>query len=676
MPGEACVCLMGSLQLPPDSDVGHCPFGGSPNLCCVEVGSPRIVGMADRLVYLVAREVLASQIDAEAAELARHLRLELEEGGIGRVVIAFAVAIEVARHIEVPELHRRLVAQREQALEARGQGTVAQHAVVGGAGIGVAEGCRGGEARQEGISGIDLEGVAVAASVEILEAHGVAALHPIDVDDELVVEPCVVVLSIQLQVVTGYGEVQAGRHAVVPGLFLLERLGLHEGAPAGQQRQVFGQGVRRAVTLAGRGAQGEQRSGCVLQVKARRDETAIERRVVVAQAGHEGELVSGAAGVLRIEARRALVGRGVKRGTEGGAFAVVVVVERCSHGQVVPVGPVGLKHQLGIGVLLLHVVGRVAEAAVGVVPRALEHQGYRGVVFGVEGETVLPLGQITVGVDLDGVVRHGGVSRVVVCHAARALIGQCLHVELADPDGRHVGHAPHAVQLPLLGHVHEAVSVGIVVAPAVVVVQQGRGREAVVEVQRRVGVEFVLEPGVEVGVGAYAIGGLRLAVLYVDLSRGGLVAVLHARSSLRHLYRLHPRAWHIAQGIGQGGPTQVGHILGEELHVGAAQAEQLDLLGARGCIGVAHIDRRIGGERLSQVATGSAQQLVLPDKFGVLGAPRRLGACRSLDGGRLQVTPTPDGVGRFGLGRQAGVGDSQQGQRADIFSLLHHGVWA
>ena len=44
------------------------------------------------------------------------------------------------------------------------------------------------------------------------------------------------------------------------------------------------------------------------------------------------------------------------------------------------------------------------------------------------------------------------------------------------------------------------------------------------------------------------------------------------------------------------------------LHVGAAESEQLDLLCACGRIGIVHVDGRVGGETLAEIAAGGTQQ--------------------------------------------------------------------
>ena len=146
---------------------------------------------------------------------------------------------------------------------------------------------------------------------------------------------------------------------------------------------------------------------------------------------------------------------------------------------------------------------------------------------------------------------------------------------------------------------------------AVFEMEQGGCGEAVGEVFAPVEVHLRLQLAVLIGVRPHAVGALRLQKLYVYLSRGALISVLHARCALAHLYRLHPRAGHIAQTVRQGCATQVGNVLCEHLHVCAVQPKQLYLFRSGGSVAVAHIDGGIGGKRLAQVAAGGAYKLPL-----------------------------------------------------------------
>lgn len=82
--------------------------------------------------------------------------------------------------------------------------------------------------------------------------------------------------------------------------------------------------------------------------------------------------------------------------------------------------------------------------------------------------------------------RHVGVKR----HTALALIVQEAHAELAYPLRSDVGPAVHKVILTQLGHIHKAVVVAVVIAPAVFKMQQQACAEPVVEMDVAVGVEF------------------------------------------------------------------------------------------------------------------------------------------------------------------------------------------
>ena len=69
--------------------------------------------------------------------------------------------------------------------------------------------------------------------------------------------------------------------------------------------------------------------------------------------------------------------------------------------------------------------------------------------------------------------------------------------------------------------------------------------------------------------------------------------------------------------------AQVGHVLGEHLHVGPAQAQQLYLSGTGGCICVADVHGGIGREGLAEVAAGGTDKLSLPDEVDVLHSASR-----------------------------------------------------
>ena len=149
--------------------------------------------------------------------------------------------------------------------------------------------------------------------------------------------------------------------------------------------------------------------------------------------------------------------------------------------------------------------------------------------------------------------------------------------------------------------------------------RQEHGAPLVRQLDRRVGVRLIASGGTaeEVGRHPVGVGSLRLLELDVDLPGQRLVAVLDGRGALAHLDALHPRSGDVAQGIGRGGSAEVGDVLGEQLDVGAREAQQTDLLGSRGGVGVVDVDRRVGDEALAEVAAGGAEQLFARHHVGV-----------------------------------------------------------
>ena len=92
-------------------------------------------------------------------------------------------------------------------------------------------------------------------------------------------------------------------------------------------------------------------------------------------------------------------------------------------------------------------------------------------------------------------------------------------------------------------------------------------------------------------------------VLHIDLSRDGLVAIEHRGSTLAHLYGFHPWSRDILHTEGLCQSADIRGVLGEHLHIGAAQSEQTDLLSTCSCIGVRHIYTGAGLKTLTQIAT-------------------------------------------------------------------------
>ena len=140
--------------------------------------------------------------------------------------------------------------------------------------------------------------------------------------------------------------------------------------------------------------------------------------------------------------------------------------------------------------------------------------------------------------------------------------------------------------------------------------RQQRGAPAFGEFHRGIGIGFVAvgAAGKEVGGEPIGLGQLGFLEFHIDLSRDGLIAVLHGRTALAHLNTLHPWPGYITQSVGGGRAAVVGDILRHHLHIRTGQAEKLDLLGTGGGVRVSDVHRGISHKTLSQItASGTAQ---------------------------------------------------------------------
>ena len=303
----------------------------------------------------------------------------------------------------------------------------------------------------------------------------------------------------------------------------------------------------------------------------------------------------------------------------------IVVVEAQSGRQVVHLGEVGLKHQRRIHVLLVHVIRLVSVSGVEHVHRARCHEGYVGALVAVYDEGVLHVGFIPLRVE-PYPEQFGAVVAAVACLSAVAVLFQCAYASVeyilfSCPE-------PSVLQVILLHFrlVVEAVAVVVVILKAVLVVHQHLRAQLLVYVQVGIGVGLYAALCVAEEVYLYALFVLGFLVVYVYLSCYGLVAVLHRRRTLRHLYALHPRAGHVAQRIGRRRTAEVGHVLGHHLHVGAGQSQQFYLPCARRGVVVAHVYGRVCGEALAKVAACRAEQLLAVQVESVYGSAH---TCRS-----------------------------------------------
>ena len=141
--------------------------------------------------------------------------------------------------------------------------------------------------------------------------------------------------------------------------------------------------------------------------------------------------------------------------------------------------------------------------------------------------------------------------------------------------------------------------------------RQQRGAPTFGEFHRGIGIGFVTvgAAGKEVGGKPIGFGQLGFLEFHIDLSRDGLIPVLHGRTSFAYLNALHPRPRDIAQAVGGGRAAVVGDILRHHLHIRTGQAQKLDLLGTGGGVRVSDVHRRIGHKTFSQVTAGGTVQL-------------------------------------------------------------------
>ena len=134
-----------------------------------------------------------------------------------------------------------------------------------------------------------------------------------------------------------------------------------------------------------------------------------------------------------------------------------------------------LKHQLRISVLLRHVVLGESEGIPSIVPGTVQHQGQRGVVVGIDGKAILPLCLVTVGLYQSGVERFRHACAVLRALSACPLIPQQSHRQLADPYRRDVCPTVHHIVLPNLRHIHEAISIAVMIHLPILEMEQRTG---------------------------------------------------------------------------------------------------------------------------------------------------------------------------------------------------------
>ena len=103
----------------------------------------------------------------------------------------------------------------------------------------------------------------------------------------------------------------------------------------------------------------------------------------------------------------------------------------------------------------------------------MQHQGNRRVMVNIKRKTVLPLHLIAVGLGLCGVERfRGGDVGMLGALSSVALIMQATQQKLTDPSWRHIRPSVHDVILSQLRHVHESVTVSVMLHLSVLKVKE------------------------------------------------------------------------------------------------------------------------------------------------------------------------------------------------------------
>ena len=194
--------------------------------------------------------------------------------------------------------------------------------------------------------------------------------------------------------------------------------------------------------------------------------------MVVAHPRHHGEHVTELVGILGINPCSGFLVPHEKGQHQRRPLVEIVMVQRRSHAEVVVLRKVGFKHQLCVGVFLCHVILGLSKLVPGIMPGAVQHQGYRGVVVGIESKSVFPLHLIPVGGHGSGIKRVCAVCMMTGTLPAVALISQHPHRQLAYPSWRHISPSVHQVILSDLWHVHKPVVIAVVVGLTVFHMQQ------------------------------------------------------------------------------------------------------------------------------------------------------------------------------------------------------------
>ena len=437
----------------------------------------------------------------------------------------------------------------------------------------------------------------------------------IHVYHHLLAEIRVIVFRIQVQGFAEQGNIGGSTCAIVPGLILVKTFGDVYPAAACQQVVILGQHMVRAVSLSCRKTEMYILVGIVLHMETRGDEIAVLAAMVAADATHQHQFIVPVVGVLHVGAGDGFFGEFLRQRlcgviVQAVVLVVGVIVEAQSGRKALTLGQFRLEQQGGISVVLVHIVDFPSVQGILLVQGAGKNQCQVGVLLLIKYIGVLGEGFVAVGT-------YTYLIRVCQGRFAMADLPAvavfCKHFDacLEDVAVAHVCPAVPEVVLLHTGDVGKAVVVAVVSFGLILVMRQQRGAPTFGEFHRGIGIGFITvgAAGKEVGGEPIGFGQLGFLEFHIDLSRDGLIAVLHGRTALAHLNALHPWPGDIAQAVGGGRAAVVGDILRHHLHIRAGQAQKLDLLGTGGGVRISDVHRGIGHKTLSQVTAGGTTQL-------------------------------------------------------------------
>ena len=149
--------------------------------------------------------------------------------------------------------------------------------------------------------------------------------------------------------------------------------------------------------------------------------------------------------------------------------------------------------------------------------------------------------------------------------------------------------AVEQVQVAVARQVGEAIVVMVHLQLHVFGIQQDTRRNFVVDIPTARGVYLRHQFGVQVEVYGNRVLLLGLEELHVYLPCYRFVAVDNRGGAFADLYGFHPRTRDILHAERLRQSSHIGGVLRQQLHIGAAQPEQSNLLRACGSIGIRHI---------------------------------------------------------------------------------------